>query len=491
MFLSSFLGDRRTHRYHRLFSKFLRVRQVCHKQYQPDPSRFFLRSEIEINEFVFQSVDLLDPTVLSHIKFLIKEGWVLGIHFGTPCSSYSRARKNDGGPPPLRSASSLWGLTGLKDKDREKVELGNKFMTITVDLALFCFDHNVPWSIENPAGSFLWLMPPMIELVRRCRASRIELDMCRFGSPHMKPTAIVGTFKLIALALRCDRDRRPHQHDPLSGTVMVNGKKMFKTRLAQVYPAHLCQQWAAEICSQLQRQEVVTDPLALTFTMTIPSKERKRSLGQPVPWSVHRQLGTGERAQAAGYQLKKGVTPPLIPFEMEPGEAVRFALSLTHPFTGTLPIDPDLQECLSLAVRFPEWLNSYRKHVLAFWEAQAIRLLPETERILSQVEDRHLRRLLRGQDDHCPLQLGSCFHIALWKELMAKANSIDTDLVDQMLQGMSIQAMADHTRHRGSFFGQIEVQGLGIFSQGQSECGKIRSHTTHREGLGSYYGGCG
>ena len=394
--------------------------------------------EIEINEFVFQSVDLLDPTVLSHIKFLIKEGWVLGIHFGTPCSSYSRARKNDGGPPPLRSANSLWGLNGLKDKDKEKVELGNKFMTITVDLALFCFDHNVPWSIENPAGSFLWLMPPMIELVRRCRANRTELDMCRFGSPHMKPTAIVGTFKLIALALRCDRDRRPHQHDPLSGTVMVDGKKMFKTRLAQVYPAHLCRQWAAEICSQLQRQEVETDPLVLTFTMTIPSKERKRSLGQPVPWSVHRQLGTGERAQAAGYQLQKGVTPPLIPVEMEPGEAVRFALNLTHPFTGTLPIDPDLQECLSLAVRFPGWLNGYRKHVLAFWEAQAIRLLPETEKILNQVEDRHLRRLLRGQDDHRPLQLGSCFHIALWKELMAKANSIDTDLVDQMLHGMSI-----------------------------------------------------
>ena len=193
--------------------------------------------EIEINEFVFQSVDLLDPRVLSHIKFLIKEGWVLGIHFGTPCSSYSRARKNDGGPPPLRSANSLWGLTGLGGKDKEKVELGNKFMTITVDLALFCFDHNVPWSIENPAGSFLWLMPPMIELVRRCRAKRIELDMCRFGSPHMKPTAIVGTFKLVALALRCDRDRRPHQHDPLSGTVMVNGRKVFKKKTGTGLPS--------------------------------------------------------------------------------------------------------------------------------------------------------------------------------------------------------------------------------------------------------------
>ena len=81
------------------------------------------------------------------------------------------------------------------------------FMTITVEVALCCFDHNVPWSVENPAGSFLWLMPPMINLVRKCRASRIELDMCRFGSPRMKPTALVGTFTLTALALRCDRDR--------------------------------------------------------------------------------------------------------------------------------------------------------------------------------------------------------------------------------------------------------------------------------------------
>ena len=57
VFLSSFLGDRRTHRYHRLSSKFLRVRQVCHKQYQPDPFRFFLRSKLRsMNSFFNLSI---------------------------------------------------------------------------------------------------------------------------------------------------------------------------------------------------------------------------------------------------------------------------------------------------------------------------------------------------------------------------------------------------------------------------------------------------
>ena len=163
----------------------------------------------------------------------------------------------------------------------------------------------------------------------------------------MKPTALVGTFKLNALALKCDKDRRPHVHDPLIGTLNVGGIKKFKTRLAQVYPTQLCQLWAKEIAQQLQVKVLHQDPLELTFTMAIPSSERKRRLGQPVPWMVHRQFATGERAQAAGYQLKKGVTPPLIPVEMEPGEAVRYALNVVHPFTGTLPIEPDLQECLS------------------------------------------------------------------------------------------------------------------------------------------------
>ena len=165
----SFLGDRVTLPRNHLFSKFLRARLVCPKQFRLSP--IFPPIEMEFNQFIFQSVDLLDPAVLSHVKSLISQGWVLGIHFGTPCSSFSIARKNDGGPPPLRSKAALWGLQHLAGKDLEKVQLGNTFLDITVQLAMLCHDHGIPWSIENPAGSFLWSMPTIIKLVRRCRAS--------------------------------------------------------------------------------------------------------------------------------------------------------------------------------------------------------------------------------------------------------------------------------------------------------------------------------
>ena len=192
-------------------------------------------------------------------------------------------------------------------------------------------------------------------------------------------------------------------------------------------------------CSQLQCQKAETDPLALTFTMAIPSKERKRYAGATC--ALVRAQTSRHRWESSGRRLsvEEGGHASADPF----WDGARRSSSLCIEFDTSLHWHPANRSRSSRNVFrwqfvFPEWLNSHRKHVLAFWEAQATHLLPETEKILSQVEDRHLRRLLRGQDDHCPLQLGSCFHVALWKKLMAKANSIDTDLVDQMLHGMSI-----------------------------------------------------
>ena len=65
--------------------------------------------EIDTNEFVSEAVDLTDAKVMQHVKKLIAEGYVCYIHFGTPCSSFSQARKDDGGPPPLRSPEVFRG----------------------------------------------------------------------------------------------------------------------------------------------------------------------------------------------------------------------------------------------------------------------------------------------------------------------------------------------------------------------------------------------
>lgn len=389
--------------------------------------------ELLPNSFVFESTDVLIPGVLDHIKTLISQGWILGIHFGTPCSSFSLARKDDGGPPPLRSSEFVMGLPGLRKCDQDKVDLGNALLRITVELAQCCFEFQVPWTIENPLGSYLWKTPAMIKLVKDCGARRFELDMCRYGSPHMKPTAIVGTVDLAPLALRCDSRINPHKHEPLVGVVMVDGKKVFKTKAAQVYPQALCAKWAKIISRQLG-----SDPLAKTFQMSIPASERKRALGQPMPWKPHKQRSTASQAITAGYQMKKSAVPPLLEVEMEPGQAVQVALDLIHPFSQPAVLPPDLQEALSLVVKFPTWINKQRELLLAAWESRAIALMPLTDEKLMAIQDPYLRRLLRGVDDHMPLQLGSFCHVCLWDELLKASKAIDKYLLEDMVLGFPI-----------------------------------------------------
>ena len=387
--------------------------------------------ELTPNEFVRQSTDVTDAAVVAHVQLLMEQGFIFYIHFGTPCSSFSLARKNDGGPPPLRSQRALWSLPHLSVRDQAKLEIGNHLMQLTVKFALIAHRSGTHWSIENPLGSYLWAMPPMVELHRQTSSKRVEFDMCRFGAPHLKPTALLTSLNLDQLAQRCDQHVRPHHHEALHGTVIVQGKQVFRTRLAQVYPAELCRQWAVAAVHP-------EDPLALTFTMVTPASERKRPLGQPVPWRPHRQQLTAEKATSAGYQLKRSALPPLLDTELEPGTAVQQALNTVHPFSRSTAIEPDLQEPLALAVYHPEWLRTQRARALLHWEARAHQLLPATDAILRAIPDTWLRHLLRGGPDDRPLQLGSCTHVALWQALMVEARSIDTDLVAEMKAGMSI-----------------------------------------------------
>ncbi|CAL1134601.1 unnamed protein product [Cladocopium goreaui] len=388
--------------------------------------------EILANEFVVEEVDILDPKVFQHLCKLIRAGCIFFIHFGTPCSSFSQARKDDGGPPPLRDRHNLWGRPKLSRQDQARVELGNQFMELTVELLVLCCQFGVHWALENPASSFLWDMPPVRALAARAGVGRFILDMCRFQSKHKKPTALLSDCDLSALALACDLDVRPHVHEPLVGMVLSKGKKIFKTKLAQVYPPLLCQAWAKVIaCLQ-------ADPLAATFQMAVPAHERKRPLGQPLPWVVHKQRATAEKARDAGYQLKRSALPPLLQVEMEPGQAVQRALQVPHPFTLDPALDPDLQEALAFAVHKPHQLLGHRQGALQFWADRAERLLPLTDQELRAIHDPYLRSLLRGAPDDQPVQIGTVTHVALWRELLAASRCIDSSLVDEMINGFSI-----------------------------------------------------
>ena len=79
-----------------------------------------------------------------------------------------------------------------------------------------------------------------------------------------------------------------------------------------------------------------------------------------------------------------------------------------------------------------------RESLLHSWDARARDLVPESDRLLKLIPDRHLRCLLRGVPDDQPVALGAFFHVALWHQLLQQASCSDVDLVDQIMAGMPI-----------------------------------------------------
>ena len=175
-----------------------------------------------------------------------------------------------------------------------------------------------------------------------------------------------------------------------------------------------------------------------TFALRTEAADRKRPHGAPVRFRDHRQRHSGQKAIAAGYQMKKSVVLPLITTEMHPGEAIEFALDLVHPFTQDAALDSDLQAVLQEIVDNPQAVCDRRESLLHSWEARAHDLVPQSDKLLKQIPDRHLRCLLRGAPDDQPLALGTFFHVALWRQLLQQASCSDVGLVDQIMSGMPI-----------------------------------------------------
>ena len=149
--------------------------------------------EINTNQFVQISVDILEPQVQQHVIKLIRAKRI--------------ARKADGGPPPLRNRMHLWGLPGLAPRDQAKLQLGHEFMHLTVQWVRLLHASGLGWSVENPASSFLWEMPPMWSSWRLCPRPRCSGSTCAGLAPPTRsrqrcsPTSTYGNWLCFAIKL--------------------------------------------------------------------------------------------------------------------------------------------------------------------------------------------------------------------------------------------------------------------------------------------------
>ncbi|CAK0850468.1 unnamed protein product, partial [Prorocentrum cordatum] len=188
--------------------------------------------------------DLRDPRSARLIRGWIRAGLVCGLHAGFPCETFSRARDRPNGPPRLRPQEHVWGLPSLHPEgaDFQKVKWGNLHARLTISFCVLCCQCFVPWSVENPALSYAWQLPPMLPLLQRRQVTTQVIEYCRFGTPWRKSTRIAA-FLLDLAPLAKFRCTGPvcvltgQRHQELSGK---DASGRFRTRLAEAYPRKLC-----------------------------------------------------------------------------------------------------------------------------------------------------------------------------------------------------------------------------------------------------------
>ena len=188
--------------------------------------------------------NLTDEENVRLIVSWLRSGRLQAIWLAPPCSSFSRARRWDGGPPPLRDAWHVAGRPGLSPTDSEKVAVGNSLCDASAFIATVAARCQVPGGMENPGRSFLWDMPTQRALLLETNVEEHVVDFCQYGTQWQKRTKIVSWH--LARAHRMDArcigrnhycSKSKKKHIPLTGK---HSQGVYWTLVAQPYPLLLC-----------------------------------------------------------------------------------------------------------------------------------------------------------------------------------------------------------------------------------------------------------
>ena len=186
--------------------------------------------------------DLLDPVLQAKLEAMVRARCFLSLTGGPVCSSFSRAVC-----PPVRSREHPTGLAHISGNMQVKVEVGNRMANWLAAFCRLCLELSLVIWIENPAGSFLWLMPSWVELISVFSLTSFYTDYCRWGTPWRKRTRFFGNFAAAGCSLLCICQTR---HVQLRGYSRRHGVSW--TKAAEAYPHSLCSFLARAIYESLK-----------------------------------------------------------------------------------------------------------------------------------------------------------------------------------------------------------------------------------------------
>ena len=205
--------------------------------------------------------DLMVEENVRHLLARIRRRDFAGVWLGTPCNSFTRARRGKPGPggwpAPLRSREHPDGLPDLVAADSQRVAVGNRLAEVSCRVIRECIRRRIPVIIENPGSSFLWDCSVMKRLCEDTEPREQFWDCCAAGCPWRKRTRIrgwcielrsIGSLCVVRGGLCAYTGRK---HLQLSGTC-PDGRLW--TTVAQAYPRRICQDIATAYVSEFQHQ---------------------------------------------------------------------------------------------------------------------------------------------------------------------------------------------------------------------------------------------
>ena len=159
----------------------------------------------EIDRERGQEHDMADDLTWAALLSEIKEGcFDDGALWSPPCSTFSGARRYDGGPRPLRGASGQerYGFAHLKPKEKEAVRLGTLLALRTAEGVQALQARGAPWLWENPpgrpGGTSMWMLDEVARATTGPGIHVSQFAQCMVGGEYGKRMAFRGTVRIPA-----------------------------------------------------------------------------------------------------------------------------------------------------------------------------------------------------------------------------------------------------------------------------------------------------
>ena len=150
--------------------------------------------DIEFNA----TCDILNDDLFENLLKLAHSGLVGAVWSAPPCRFYSTLRKNDGGPPPLRSKEFLDGFPSLSNYQKRQVQESKEIHRRSDLICVAVFQQGGFAGKEQPLNSIAWKEPSSRQFVEQCSCYFVATPACKWGLDFFKNWAIAATSEHIS-----------------------------------------------------------------------------------------------------------------------------------------------------------------------------------------------------------------------------------------------------------------------------------------------------